>query len=755
MRAFLRTLLGASSMAVAGFLASAAMAQTAAPANPPQTVSDGDIIVTANRTESLASKTPVALTAISGANLRTAGITNPTTLGERVPNISIDRGDGLQITIRGITSSDNTEKGDPSAAFLSDGIYIARPQAQEVSFFDIDRVEVLRGPQGTLYGRNTTAGVVNLVTARPKHKFEASVDGAYGNYNTFQVTGILNVPVNDWIAVRAAINEDRRDNFISGPASINPFKQNISGRLSTLFDFASNVSLLLRGDYSLIQGSGVQAVSLQNFFVQPTAPAAGQRGTDPIYINGSTDQQRQLGFTPTVDPYRHNENYGVMADLSWGITDKLTLAYVGGYRKLIRNEIAPLFLGFTPGTQNAVQAKFVIPNSYQQDSQELRLAYNDGPLKAQAGFYYFHENQVIYPQIVGLISPTPGTVGYVFGFPQHAQARSYAGFGQATYTLIDGLRVTGGIRWTRDEKKRLGATVFHTDLFQPDSFPPDSLNDAELNASKITWRAGLDYDLNSRTLLYGSVATGYKSGAFNDGCSAGQPNCTAPLPDGALYYKPETLTAYEVGFKTRLAGNRLRLNGNYFHYDYVNLQVSQSSNICGGPCSVTTNAAKAKIDGVELEGNAAPTRADQFDFSVAWLNARYADYPIVAGVNLAGMKLDRSPSWVFGLGYRHTVSLANGATLAAGVHSKISASYGFLSTVLLAQFRQPAYTRTDLDLTYTAPAGRWYLQAFAKNLENKLILSGVSLSSSFPSLDGGTAVFQDPMTYGVRAGFHW
>lgn len=217
--------------------ATSASAQEAAD----QPVDNGDIVVTANRTESLASKTPVALTAVAGTALVSQGITNPTALAETVPNLSIDRANGLQITIRGVTSTDGTEKGDPSAAFMLDGIYIARPQVQEVSFFDIGRVEVLRGPQGTLYGRNTTAGVVNVISAKPKlDKFEGSVDLNYGNYNTFQATGVINVPVSEKIALRGAVNYDRRDSYLKAgtgfTSKLSPFKENLSLRGSALFD---------------------------------------------------------------------------------------------------------------------------------------------------------------------------------------------------------------------------------------------------------------------------------------------------------------------------------------------------------------------------------------------------------------------------------------------------------------------------------------------------------------------------------------
>jgi iron complex outermembrane receptor protein len=196
--------------------ADAATAAQSAVAPQDSQVAPGDIVVTAQRTSSLASKTPVALTAVTGDSLIASGVTNPTQIADTVPNVSIDRanGNGLQITVRGITSSDGTEKGDPSAAFMQDGIYIARPQAQEASFFDIARVEVLRGPQGTLFGRNTTAGLVNIITNLPTFDFGGRVDATYGNYNQVQSTAVINVPASETVAFRAAVNYDRRDSFI-------------------------------------------------------------------------------------------------------------------------------------------------------------------------------------------------------------------------------------------------------------------------------------------------------------------------------------------------------------------------------------------------------------------------------------------------------------------------------------------------------------------------------------------------------------
>jgi iron complex outermembrane receptor protein len=286
--------------------------------------------------------------------------------------------------------------------------------------------------------------------------------------------------------------------------------------------------------------------------------------------------------------------------------------------------------------------------------------------------------------------------------------------------------------------------------FQPVS---DSLNNASVSYSKITWRVGVDYDLTPDTLLYATVSTGYKAGGFNEGCLAGQTNCTSPVPASALFYKPETLTSYEAGVKANLLDRRLRLTASFFHYDYANLQLSQiSATYCGGPCLVISNAGKAKIDGVELEVVVQPSPRHRFDLGANWLNARYTDYQVTPGVDFAGEKLDRSPEWTATAGYTYTLPVGDGS-LALGARTRVSDDYQFVSTALRSFFRQPSFTKTDLTVTYSGPGDRFYIQGFARNLENAITLSSTSLSANFPAFTDGLAWFGDPRTYGVRAGF--
>lgn len=718
-------------------ISSPALAQEAATgsqSNEATAASSGDIIVTANRTESLASKTPIALSAISQEGLRQAGISNPTTLGDIVPNLSIDRTLGLRITIRGVTSTDNTEKGDPSAAFLLDGIYIARPQAQEVSFFDLERVEVLRGPQGTLYGRNTTAGVINVISAKPKHKFEASVDGSYGNFKTVQATGMVNVPVGDSIALRGAVNLERRDNYIrqdvASPFSINPFKNNLSGRLSALIDISPSINFVIRGDYSRFNGTNFNTVRLSNFFTGPFV--AGQR---PTYIDLGATAQRTIAFGLGSPITTDNETWGVMGELNWDM-GPVTTTYLGSYRELSSHNNIQTDLG-APQT---FTVRF--DGRYWQNSQELRFAYNEGgPLTAQAGFYYFKERSGIgafflRPPFI------PGALA--FGFPQDPTIAEAKGvFGQASYEIAPGFKLTGGVRYSRDLKSRVGQTVI---IFPPPvGTVPTQQNNARRTFEKVTWRAGADYDFG-KTLLYAVVSSGYKAGGFNDGCETGTgPFCT--LTANALYYGPETVTAYEAGIKTRFADDAVRLNASLFHYDYKGLQLSSISNACGGPCSITTNAGAAKIDGVEIEATIRPNENNRIDLGFNYLDAHYARFMPRPGIDFAGRPLDRSPKVTVFAGYTYSYPMGDGGRIEAGARIRLSDSYVLTDFGAAVQFGQPSFHKTDLTLGYTAPNDRFFVQGFVKNLEDEITLSTATTTFA------GTASFADPRTYGVRAGF--
>ena len=731
-----------SAAAVFALQSGTAQAQDAADAGAPEVVGN-DIIVTANRVESLLSKTPIAITAIGGEELVKSGITNPTQLEESVPNLSIVRGNGLQITIRGVTSTDGTEKGDPSAAFMLDGVYLARPQAQEVSFFDIERIEVLRGPQGTLYGRNSTAGVVNLISARPKFELGGSFDVSYANYDHLNATAVVNLPVSDTLAIRAAGNIDRRDNFLidavpGDGVSIDPFKDNQSVRLSALFEPTADISLLLIGDYSTQDGNPTNGVDGTNFF-NPIPQGVRPTFERPTYLDPTSREGRTLDIPQSQQAYRDNDGFGLMGELNWNF-GPATFTYLSSYREMDREE----FLNIRNGL---VSADFF--GDYWQTSQEARLAFGEGPLQAQVGAYYFKEKSGIAFFINNLLGPNTR-----FGFPQDPTiAQNKSAFGQLTYEIAPNLRLTGGLRYSHDLKSRVGNTVL--DIYDSigNSYSVGNFivrntfqnNDASRNFSKITWRAGVDYDTDVG-LLFASVSTGYKAGGFNDGCEIGTgPGCA--LPAEALYYNPETLTAYEAGAKLRF-GPSIAVNATVFHYDYNGLQLSQVAELCGGPCQVTTNAGSSKVDGIELDTFIQPVEGLTLRAAFNYLDARYTEFEPQPGIDFAGRGLNRSPETTWSAGINYAIPIGD-AELVADAGIRGSSSYELTDLANFAYFYQPSFTKTDMSLTYNGADDAFYLGVYVENLENELVLTGVG-AGAFPN-----ASFADPRTYGVRAGMRF
>jgi iron complex outermembrane recepter protein len=705
---------------------------------------DGDIIVTATRSETLLSKTPIALTAITDEGLRNAGVTDARALSEVVPNLAIsENGDAVRISIRGVTSTDLTEKGDPSAAFLLDGIYIARPIETLGSFYDLERVEILRGPQGTLYGRNTTAGVINVIAARPKDEFEGSADARYGNLNAIGGTAMINVPLGNGLGVRAAVNYDRKDaDLIKGvPSSIplNPYRNVISGRLSFGGTLGDNFDFVIRGDYSQQKGAMTNAVPLSVFF--PVLP--GTPGVDPLYVNSSSRNQRTLPYAEAFPNERNNKFWGIMGEFTYDF-GPAALTYLGAHREGDRKDVRNLLLF---GALNNPAFFF---GDFKLDSHELRLAFgNDNPLHGQVGAYYFKEKSFIEFNLGNPLSSlvVPGATG--FAFPQGPTvATSKAAFGQLTYDLTPDLHVTAGVRYTKDFKSRDGATVvdFPTLATSFCGALRCVLNEniAARKFNKATWKFGIDYDAPDFGLVYLSVSTGYKAGGFNDGCVTGAGvGCTLNAVD--LFYNPETLTSYEGGFKAKLADGALRINGSVFHYDYKGLQLSQVC--CSPPQTLTRNAATAKVDGVELDAIIKPGDNDVIDLGLTVTYARYDDFQVTPTINFAGRLLDHAPRTTASAGYTHTFPLGNGGSVDMSARTRLSSAYFMQDLNLPAQYRQPGFTKTDLTLTYKAPDDRYYVQAFAKNLENEITLAAASSGL------GASATIEEPRTYGVRAGF--
>jgi iron complex outermembrane receptor protein len=399
-----------------------------------------------------------------------------------------------------------------------------------------------------------------------------------------------------------------------------------------------------------------------------------------------------------------------------------------------------------------------MPNIYissdEVNSQELRFATQDlGPLQAQFGLYYFRE--ALYDNWSIYDFPDVLHFGYLAVGSDPQINKSRAAFAQATYSVLPSLRLTAGARESHDEKNYFSESVRNAQPFSDPNTNVATPSFATITDSKLTWRAGVEYDLREHTMLYGTVSTGYKAGGVNSGCLQGTSHngiaCTGILarPASILFYQPETLTSYEAGLKSRFADDTIYVTLDGFHYNYKNLQLETIQNVGGLAIQATTNAANASVNGVEFNATWRPNSNNTLALGLTYLDARYGDYfPLGQGnpPNYKGRPLDDSPRYTVNLGYDYTQPLEGAGRLDLGVHTYFSAYYLLSDVAIPVQYRQPAYHITDVNATYSFPGDRWYVEAYARNLENKILVVNVGPTAVVPSA---------PLTFGFRVGFNY
>ncbi|MET3665717.1 iron complex outermembrane receptor protein [Caulobacter sp. 1776] len=706
-----------------------AQVRAEAPAAP---ITVEEVVVTAQRRAETVQSVPLSVSAATGDSLARQGVKNIVDLSSQAPSLQISNGGGgnAQVFMRGVGSTNTTVVGDPAVAVHVDGIYVSRANAISGLFYDLDRVEVVRGPQGTLYGRNATAGAINIITNAPKHDYQGAVDVEVGNYAALTTTGMINVPLGEALAVRAAFQTSRHDGYLKavnmGPGTGGNDRNDqddSSARLSVLYQPNEKLKVLVRGDYLHRGGAGFGDVAYPL--------ETGNPYTTNAKVNVSQDNTFK------------NITLEASYDFDWG-----TLTYLGGHRDVDVNTV----------TENLASDNHR-PTYQTQDNwsetQELRLGADSGKLKWVTGLYTFKEKSATDTRIL------QANGNYLAFFQPYIFSRSAAAFGQATYSVTDKLRLTAGARYTHDHKGRNGNTYLLKPDFSILSLVVRNLSDETWNATN--WKLGLDYDINSTSMLYAQASTGYKAGGYFDG-----------LPPNA--YDPEHITAYEIGSKNRFFDRRLRLNVAGFYNEYRDLQVSAVENIAGQNALVTRNAGKAVIYGVEVESDFKISRADVVDLNLSWLHARYETFVLPLGdpfVNyagnasvercyaanyalpsprsgdFAGCHMARTPTWSLTAGYAHTFELANGATLTGRAQSHYESEkelefHGFASN------RQKAFTKTDLSLTYASEDGHWSLMAYVRNLEDKAVRTNSNANATTGVTTNGTAFYAPPRLYGLR-----
>lgn len=730
-----------------------AQAQTAAQSQvdaPPQEsagASIGEIVVTAERRASTVQKTPIAITAISGDSLGQSGITDISGLDDQIPNLTFEQNSGAAlIFIRGIGYSSIAPGGETRVALYSDGIYQSRTQAALLGFYDIDRVEVLRGPQGTLYGRNAIAGTINLITREPTSNVEGYITATAGTYDLLSLEGGVGGPLGSNVEGRIAFRAVERDgygkNIGTGQDVSDESSRSVRGKLN--FEPASNLSIKLVGDYTLKDdhNGGYIFVGAAN----PNVVPLGLRLPDS---EAPTKPYDSAGLGPSLKI----ETYGFAGQLDWDLSDETSLTLLSGYRHLesfLTNSVD----GFTSN----LSLHYVTEES-KTFSQEIRLSQQIGNFaNLIVGGYYFHETNsvlneaaqkgIVFANAFGLGGVLdPGQQYEFFGTFGRVKTDAYALFGQVNIRLAEGLGLDLGARYSDEtkslfEQKQLDLTTPFiqgnalTAVFDPARGQLGGEDRKRERWTSFDPKATISYQVNPDLYLYATYSKGFKSGGFNVG----------GLQDP---FAPEKLANYEAGFKADLFNRRLRTNVSVFNYDYKDLQQS----LVEGQNLVTRNAAKARIRGVEAEIIARPTEALTLTLNAAHLDAKFREYtntdpvsPAMGIQDLAGNRLPNAPRYQVNAGISYAVSSSMGTFTPRAELSYVDKLY--FNEFNRPEFTQPSRTLINLFLAWQSNDRNWSATAYVKNLTDKVYLSNAVASNGlqgFPLL----GQYGDPLTAGL------
>lgn len=725
----------------------------AAPADEASSdVGDDEIIVTARRRDERLIDVPVAITAYSGDALTKAGAIDITDVGQTTPNTTLEVSRGTNSTlsafIRGVGQQDPVSGFEQGVGIYLDDVYLNRPQAAVLDIYDVERIEILRGPQGTLYGRNTIGGAVKFISTPPPEEFDAYLEAGLGNFNSGFVRGrIGGALVPDVLRGKIAFSATRRDGFntnsITGEDDGD--LKSFSGRAALSYTPTDRVEFLL---------------SIDGKIDRPDTSRSPVRETP---ITGTPDGITTVTFPASLDPFAVDVNANGRSDLSafgislkstYELSDAVTLEGITSFRTLdfglnLDTDGSPLPI-----------LDILLLQEQNQFSQELRLLYdNGGRFTFTGGLYYFRDDDTTFSGVDNGAATIFGFPVTLFGFQSSSLAdtvqvtNSYAAFFDATYAFTDRLNFSAGLRYTYEERRSARrfenffdptvSVINDTPPFLAGEGVPGTPISGEADFDALTPKVSLSYKATDDALLYASVSRGFKSGGFD-----GRANNDFSFQE----FDPEFVWSYEGGLKTSWFDGDLIANLAYFYNDYTDVQVTSfgADPISGVFVSLFTNAAAARIQGVELELFAKPSDRLSVTGTVGWLDADYREFDILVGgvaTDVSDRALVNSPRWNASLGATYEHPLGNGLI---GVAHVDGAYRGETATEITAspELTQGAYGILNAFLAVKTEDERLEFRAGLQNATNEAIrVQGFNLSE-FPGVQLG--FYTAPRTYDFR-----
>jgi iron complex outermembrane receptor protein len=706
-------------------------------ANALQAAQLEEVIVTATKQSAALSDTPAAISAVTGDQIKTGGIVDMASLQADIPSLSVGNQFGVnRIFIRGIGMTSIDLGADGAVAFLQDGAIISRPAAQLAGFFDIERLEVLRGPQGTLYGRGATAGVVNLVTRRPQEEFSGYVDLSVGNYAMRSIEAAVGGSlIGDKVMGRVAFKIDQRDGYGTNLATGNDVDDRDASAIrgSLLFNLSENADLLLSAEYYQEDDNNYGFHYFGTTSVpEDLLPHNALGGRTLFDYAGPNADVRDL--VSDEDAVNDRDNLALSAVLEWELGEWQVTA-VTSYRDFER---------FNRDDLDVSDVNVYGQNNYTERSEsfseDITLAYNGESYDLLFGAMYFDEElfgEVLvplnnFPIPGGPILPNAGNYQQI----GTVDTLAYGAFAQMTYRFNDRLSVTGGIRYNYEERDGKGTFVF--DL-QGLSIPTDKDQDWDAWTPKFT----VDYRLSDETLLYATVSRGFKSGVINIGSNN-------------AVIDPEFVWNYEVGSKTQAEDGRWSVNLSAFYYDYSDLQVGFVNE---NSIVETRNAAQASNYGLEIETRFALTDNFRLDFFATYLSAEFDEFSNgdyrqnFALVDLSGNRLPNAPEYSVKLGAEYELTHAGGAA------TLLRVDYNWQDDVFFTEFNnadamQEAHGKLDMSATYTSAEGQWSVSLWGNNLTDEdIIVNNIITAALYGNVRVGST--GAPRTFGASLSYNF
>jgi iron complex outermembrane receptor protein len=688
----------ACSTALAALAPREGLADAAAPAADAL----AEITVTATKQTENLQKVEAAVTVVTAGALINEGVEDLREAQKLVPSVRFQaEGDNTQVIVRGIGSTLDEANVEPLVAFNLAGIYVPR-EATSAGFFDLEQLEVLPGPQGTLYGRSAAGGTINITPTRPGFNDDGSTLLEVGNYAMVHATVTQNFKASDTTAFRAAVDYNRHDGYMTTGADS---ADDVSVRLSSLFNPNEALSV-----YFWTQGAGKYGKSA-NLVNKGTDPNTGTF-CESCFLSSNPWNDTRTGKwaepfgTPAAEP-NHYKSLIVGGQIDYHF-DGATLTYLPSYLYLDSRPVYWL---------SALQAINIA--HYNQITQELRLASNgSGPLKWLGGLYYYNVRSY---SALELFTNLP--IAFAQDSVGGNREVGYAGYGQATYSFTDAFRGIIGGRYSSTDHSAHGDS-------------PVAVGGLPYEYAKtynhFDWKAGLEYDVLPKAMVYGTVQTGYQPGTFNE------------LPNTATFnneVRPSTLLSYTAGIKSRWLDDRLQINDEVYYYVYRDL-LTQSYDV-SAPVNPLFNAQRVVIKGNQLDILMRVFRDDQANLNIGYSHARDADFITPQGQNYNGYQVSYAPDLTALAGYTHNVPLGS-ATLRAHIDWRYESSWwGTFNHVPGTE--QVKSDKGDVYLTYDAT--KWSVGAWVKNIQNRPVIAAIA-AAGVPG--PGTSYLDPPRTYGLR-----